>query len=172
MHELNRRILQCSALHIPTLHRSCIVQHMTLKQFYNNIISVVLLLSLDRTLVKCRNLSRRRSRVCCAKWYWNENVTSAESQYTVEAAGGSGYKSLRVLNNTAAMYVHKTRIKKWDVCAGDAIMRAAGGHMLTLKVRFYVTLRTLTDFINTGQRVELLLRRRCSQRRWSLCCSA
>ena len=64
---------------------------------------------------------------------------------TVEPAGGAGYKSMRVLNGTALMYVHETAIKKWyavhiddvtlnyrDVCASDAIVRAAGGHMLTL----------------------------------------
>ena len=28
------------------------------------------------------------------------------------------------------VYVHKTAIKKWDTCAGDAILRAVDGAML------------------------------------------
>ncbi len=50
----------------------------------------------------------------------------------VEPAGGAGYKTLRVLNGTAKMYLHKTAVKKWDLCAGDAIIRAANGRMSTL----------------------------------------
>eukprot|EP00640_Fibrocapsa_japonica_P002122 CAMPEP_0113934154 /NCGR_PEP_ID=MMETSP1339-20121228/1483_1 /TAXON_ID=94617 /ORGANISM="Fibrocapsa japonica" /LENGTH=351 /DNA_ID=CAMNT_0000935831 /DNA_START=22 /DNA_END=1078 /DNA_ORIENTATION=+ /assembly_acc=CAM_ASM_000762 len=42
-------------------------------------------------------------------------------------AGGSGYKSLLVLNGEANAYVHVTKIKVWDVCAGEAVIRAAGG---------------------------------------------
>ncbi|CAD5209085.1 unnamed protein product [Bursaphelenchus xylophilus] len=53
-------------------------------------------------------------------------------EYTVEPAGGAGYKALRVLNGTAAFYVHTTAIKKWDVCAADALMRAAGGKLMDL----------------------------------------
>lgn len=52
--------------------------------------------------------------------------------YTVEAAGGSGYKCLRLLNGTAELYMHRTAIKKWDTCAGDALLRSVGGLMLDL----------------------------------------
>ncbi|KAG7455130.1 hypothetical protein MATL_G00253370 [Megalops atlanticus] len=54
-------------------------------------------------------------------------------------AGGAGYKVLALLDPTdekyeqADMYVHITYIKKWDICAGDAILKALGGHMTTLK---------------------------------------
>ncbi|KAK5982601.1 hypothetical protein GCK32_003291, partial [Trichostrongylus colubriformis] len=53
--------------------------------------------------------------------------------YVVEPAGGSGYKTLRLLNGTAELYIHRTAIKKWDTCAGDAILRAFGGAMLDLE---------------------------------------
>ncbi|KAK6728075.1 hypothetical protein RB195_005621 [Necator americanus] len=53
--------------------------------------------------------------------------------YEVEAAGGSGYKTLRLVNGTAEIYIHQTAIKKWDTCAGDAILRALGGAMLDLE---------------------------------------
>lgn len=47
--------------------------------------------------------------------------------YTSLLAGGSGYKSLLVLDGTAEAYVHVTNIKSWDVCANDAVMKASGG---------------------------------------------
>lgn len=49
------------------------------------------------------------------------------------SAGGSGYKSLEVASKNVTAYVHTTEIKKWDICAGNAILNALNGHMTTLK---------------------------------------
>ncbi|KAG8570802.1 hypothetical protein GDO81_011424 [Engystomops pustulosus] len=55
------------------------------------------------------------------------------------SAGGSGYKVLSLLDvpgkdqEAADVYVHVTYIKKWDICAGNAILRALGGQMTTLQ---------------------------------------
>ncbi|KAI0224193.1 putative inositol monophosphatase 3 [Lamellibrachia satsuma] len=51
----------------------------------------------------------------------------------IVSAAGAGYKTLEVVKGTVNAYVHTTRIKKWDICAGNAIMRAVGGNMTTLK---------------------------------------
>lgn len=48
-------------------------------------------------------------------------------------AAGSGYKIIQVLVGNATIYLHNTRIKKWDLCAGDAIVKSLGGRMVTLK---------------------------------------
>lgn len=61
---------------------------------------------------------------------------------TIIGAGGAGYKVLSLLEmssteagsiDQADVYVHITFIKKWDICAGAALLNALGGHMTTLK---------------------------------------
>ncbi|XP_047223940.1 inositol monophosphatase 3 isoform X2 [Girardinichthys multiradiatus] len=56
--------------------------------------------------------------------------------------GFTGYKVLSLLKmhsgqpepiDEADVYVHITYIKKWDICAGAALLNALGGHMTTLK---------------------------------------
>lgn len=37
-----------------------------------------------------------------------------------------------MVKGEADAYVHVTLIKKWDICAGDAILRSVGGHMTTI----------------------------------------
>ena len=48
-------------------------------------------------------------------------------------AAGSGYKTLQVVERKSNLYLHVTEIKKWDICAGNAILNAVGGKMTTLK---------------------------------------
>ncbi|KAI4793464.1 hypothetical protein KUCAC02_019184 [Chaenocephalus aceratus] len=61
---------------------------------------------------------------------------------TIIEAGGAGYKVLALLEmpssetnpmDQADVYIHVTFIKKWDICAGAALLSALGGHMTTLK---------------------------------------
>lgn len=47
-------------------------------------------------------------------------------------AAGSGYKIIQVLEGNATIYLHNTHIKKWDLCAGNALVNALGGTMKTL----------------------------------------
>ena len=49
----------------------------------------------------------------------------------VDEAAGSGYKVLEVLKGTDDVYFHLTLIKKWDLCAGNALLNAAKGAMTT-----------------------------------------
>ena len=53
---------------------------------------------------------------------------SSQTVIPIEAAG-AGYKVLQVVEGRADVYLHTTEIKKWDICAGDAILRATDGHM-------------------------------------------
>lgn len=64
-----------------------------------------------------------------------ENITSKAFDKSVEviSAAGAGYKVLEVVKRQATAYLHVTDIKKWDVCAGNAVMNSIGGKMTTLK---------------------------------------
>ena len=48
-------------------------------------------------------------------------------------AGGAGYKVIELAIGRVDAYLHRTRIKKWDICAGNAILRALNGKMTSLK---------------------------------------
>ncbi len=43
--------------------------------------------------------------------------------------GGAGYKLIQLLEGGAEAYLHPGSIRKWDVCAGEALVRAGGGRV-------------------------------------------
>ncbi|KAH6922430.1 hypothetical protein HPB50_013603 [Hyalomma asiaticum] len=54
------------------------------------------------------------------------------SEVKVVPAGGAGYKVLQLVEGHADAYLHSSAIKKWDVCAGNALLASLGGHMTAL----------------------------------------
>jgi len=59
-------------------------------------------------------------------------LNSSFHNLTLIKAGGAGFKTISVIEKNADLYYHHTRIKKWDICAGDALITAVGGRMTTL----------------------------------------
>ena len=56
---------------------------------------------------------------------------SGDPKVYVNEAAGSGYKVLEVLRGADDVYFHLTLIKKWDLCAGNALLYAVNGNMTT-----------------------------------------
>ena len=52
--------------------------------------------------------------------------------FTLDNAGDSGFKTIRLLQRGAALYPHVTASRKWDLCAPHAVLSAAGGVMRSL----------------------------------------
>lgn len=60
----------------------------------------------------------------------NLDAIKAMNPTKIVRAGGSGYKALCVLLGEADAYVYASKgTKRWDTCAPDAIIQAAGGNI-------------------------------------------
>lgn len=50
---------------------------------------------------------------------------------TVVPAGGAGYKCIKLINREVGSLIFlDAKTSKWDTCAGEAIIRAMGGHTI------------------------------------------
>lgn len=52
---------------------------------------------------------------------------------TVTAASGAGYKFWEIVKGDYDVYVHSEQIRKWNLCAGQALLRTANGRLTDLK---------------------------------------
>ncbi|XP_045495875.1 putative inositol monophosphatase 3 isoform X1 [Colias croceus] len=50
---------------------------------------------------------------------------------SITPSAGAGNKYMSVVNGTHDIYLHETAIKKWDLCAGHAILKANNGTVTT-----------------------------------------
>ena len=65
-----------------------------------------------------------------------ERVTESLGATEKVVAGGAGNKILMVLENTVDAYIYpSTGTKRWDTCAGDALIQAAGGKVTDIHGR-------------------------------------
>lgn len=76
-----------------------------------------------------------------------EDLEKALDNPLIELKAGAGYKALEVAVGNADAYVHATAIKKWDVCAGNAIIAALNGKMTTRFGR-YIDYAETDDVVN------------------------
>ncbi|CAB3405485.1 unnamed protein product [Caenorhabditis bovis] len=53
----------------------------------------------------------------------------------IEKVGGAGFKVLKVLEGCAAYVFASAGCKKWDTCAVEAVLEAAGGHLTDISGR-------------------------------------
>ena len=111
--------------------RSCIVHHFDL---INIKITFAVLLYVDNNK-ESPNMSQ--ARIIVSRSHAGDVEAAAKEALgdgiVVTPAGGAGYKTWEVVKGVQDAYIHTTLIKKWDICAGGAILGALGGKMTTLK---------------------------------------
>ena len=78
----------------------------------------------------------------------NLEAIQAMNPTKIARAGGSGYKALSVLLGETDAYVYASKgTKRWDTCAPDAILRAAGGNITDILGR-PIQYEYNTDYMN------------------------
>ncbi|XP_028029170.1 putative inositol monophosphatase 3 [Bombyx mandarina] len=93
--------------------------------------------SANMPLVPHKEENREHPRVVISRSHPGKVATVAKSAFgdksNVSKAAGAGFKVMEVVNGTYDVYLHVTTIKKWDICAGDAILKTVDGKMTTMK---------------------------------------
>ncbi|CAB3222071.1 unnamed protein product [Arctia plantaginis] len=91
--------------------------------------------SINMPIVEHKEENKEHPTVIVSRSHAGKVINLAKEAFgektTVESAAGAGYKVMAVVNGTADVYLHATAIKKWDICAGDAIIKSVGGKMTT-----------------------------------------
>jgi len=95
--------------------------------------------SLDELISKSRQLNSSKTDEKFRIIISRSHAGNAEVQLKKELgdnikiipAGGSGYKIIKTIDGFADAYVHMTSIKKWDICAPNAIMNSIEGGKMT-----------------------------------------
>jgi len=86
---------------------------------------------------QAKELDLSKSRIIVSRSHAGEVNVTAQSAFgkeiLVTPAGGAGFKAWEVIKGAQDAYVHTTLIKKWDICAGNAILKSVGGQLTTLK---------------------------------------
>ncbi|XP_053595380.1 putative inositol monophosphatase 3 isoform X2 [Microplitis demolitor] len=77
----------------------------------------------------------------------NISKTVLGDDVNIISAAGAGYKSLEVAVGNASAYVHVTALKKWDICAGAAIINALGGTVTSLSNEAMVDFRSSDSLV-------------------------
>ncbi|XP_060519298.1 putative inositol monophosphatase 3 [Cylas formicarius] len=84
-----------------------------------------------------------------------EALAKSMRNFELIVAAGAGFKALKVAKGEVDAYLHATAIKKWDTCAGNAVLDALGGRMTT-KHNFTIDYADASDAVNTDGLVATL----------------
>ncbi|KAI2799673.1 Inositol monophosphatase 3 [Blomia tropicalis] len=73
---------------------------------------------------------------------------NALGNVSIIEAAGSGFKTIQLIKGNADIYLHKTYIKKWDICAPNAILKFATEGTLTTINGDSIRYDFESDFVN------------------------
>jgi 3'-phosphoadenosine 5'-phosphosulfate (PAPS) 3'-phosphatase len=79
-----------------------------------------------------------------------KNVTILRNKQSIYIFMFPGYKTLEVVKGNADAYLHTTKIKKWDLCAANAILSSVDGKMTTLSGDFIDYSSTTDKVVSDG----------------------
>ncbi|PIO72337.1 inositol monophosphatase family protein [Teladorsagia circumcincta] len=92
--------------------------------------------------IKNNNLTQPQRVVVTTRSHLSQSVTDALNALkekglvdVIEKYGGAGYKVIKVLEGSAAYVFASSGCKKWDTCAVEAVLCAAGGQLTDISGR-------------------------------------
>lgn len=86
------------------------------------------------TPIRAQGLASRRVRVIASRSHLSEETRAFIEKFPGSefVSAGSSLKFCRVASGEADLYPRLSRTMEWDTAAADAVLRAAGGHVLSL----------------------------------------